>query len=330
MVTTEDGFAMPSYKVSLLENFWRYTQSEFDLCDNYFDRPLAPTNRPPVFKKEHASRNVLLKDAIPDPVSNEVLNTIPERKRHKWFRSMASSQALTQSVFGNLKAYRKLDCLRALVGDDAKPLFIRDSEHGSQCQLEFEVDYLGEKSRGLTSVDVLFNGNYRIAVECKLCEAEVGSCSRPRLRRSDPSYKGQFCDGRYAVQLGRSSRCSLSEIGVSYWSYIPELLDWSAETNHAPCPLKSNYQLVRNLLVVCVSRNRSVSLDSGHVVLLYDGRNPAFQRNGKGITAWNNVRAGLKKQSLMQKCTWQEIEACLRADATLDWLTTGLSEKYGF
>ncbi|MGB7590315.1 MAG: hypothetical protein WCD04_08290 [Terriglobia bacterium] len=329
MVTTEDEFAMPRYKVSLIEKFWEYRRTEFGQRDDYFDRPLAPTDRPPVFKKEHASSNVLLKDASPDSVSTEVLNTIPDGKRHKWFRSMASSQALTQSVFGNLIAYRRLDCLRALVGDDAKPLFSRDSEHGSKCQLEFEVDYLGEKRRGRTSVDVLFNGNYRIAVECKLSESEVGSCSRPRLIAGDPRFEAQHCNGSYKVQSPRKSRCSLTEIEISYWSYIPELFDWSAEIDHDPCPLNCTYQLVRNLLAVCVDQT-GVSLDSGHVVLLYDERNPAFQGPGKGITPWNKVRAALKKQSLMQKCTWQKIVTCLRADDTLDWLTTGLIRKYGF
>lgn len=321
---------MPSYKVSVIKNFWEYRRKEFSQCDDCFDGPLVPNHRPPVFKKEHASRNVLLKDAKPEPLSTEVLNTIPEAKRQKWFRSMASSQALTQSVFGNLIAYRKLDCLRALVGDDGKPLFIRESSHSTNCQLEFEVDYLGEKSRGRTSVDVLFNGNYRIAVECKLSETEVGRCSRPKLRPGNPSYAEQFCNGRYAVQLGRSLRCSLSEIGVRYWCYIPELFDWSAKKDLDPCPLNSTYQLVRNLLAVCVDQTGRVSLDSGHVVLLYDGRNPAFQGDGKGITAWNTVRAALKKQSQMQKCTWQEIVTCLRADDTLDWLATGLTRKYGF
>ena len=330
MVTSKDEFTMPRYKANLIEKFWEYGRTEFGLCDDYFDRPLASKDRPPIFKREQASRNVLLKDAILKPVSTEVLNAIPEGKRHKWFGSMASSQALTQSVFGNLIAHGKLDCLRALMGDDAKPLFIRDSEHTSKCQLEVEVDYMGEKSRGRTSLDVLFNGNHRIAVECKLTEPEVRSCSRPRLRPSDPSYGEQFCDGRYAVQLRRRLRCSLSEIGVRYWSYIPDLFDWSAEIDHDPCPLTSTYQLVRNLLAVCVDPTGGVRPDSGHVVMLYDERNPAFQGEGKGITAWNKVRAGLKKQSLMQKCTWQEIVTCLRADDTLDWLATGLSRKYGF
>ena len=108
------------------------------------------------------------------------------------------------------------------------------------------------------------------------------------------------------------------------------MFDWSSEKDHDPCPLNSTYQLVRNLLAVCVDRRGDVSLNSGHVVMLYDERNPAFQGDGKGITAWNKVRGGLKKQALMQKCTWQEIVTCLRADETLDWLTTRLNRKYGF
>jgi hypothetical protein len=94
--------------------------------------------------------------------------------------------------------------------------------------------------------------------------------------------------------------------------------------------LTSTYQLVRNLLAVCVDPTGEVRPDSGHVVMLYDERNPAFQGEGKGITAWNKVRGGLKNQSLMQKCTWQEIVICLRADDTLEWLATGLTRKYGF
>jgi hypothetical protein len=196
----------------------------------------------------------------------------------------------------------------------------------SHCRLEFEVDYLGEKNGRRTSVDVLFGGDYRVAVECKLGEPEVGSCSRTRLRPDD----GQFCDGSYTVQRGRTSRCSLTEVGVRYWNYVPELFNWSAEIDRTPCPLNSTYQLVRNLMAVCVSRSGEFSLGSGHVVLLYDHRNPAFQGNGRGIAVWNEVRAALRKPSLMQKCTWQEIIARLRSDPTLDWLTTGLSHKYGF
>ena len=38
------------------------------------------------------------------PMSDKPMltETLPRRNRHKWFRSMTSSQALAQSVFGNL------------------------------------------------------------------------------------------------------------------------------------------------------------------------------------------------------------------------------------
>jgi hypothetical protein len=59
-------------------------------------------------------------------------------------------------------------------------------------------------------------------------------------------------------------------------------------------------------------------------------RNPAFQEDGKGITAWNKDRAALKKQSLMQKCTYQEVVGCLGKHESLNWLKYELAEKYGF
>ena len=99
--------------------------------------------------------------------------------------------------------------------------------------------------------------------------------------------------------------------------------------DHDPCPINFTYQLVRNLLAVCVDPTGRVSLDSGHVVMLYDERNPSFYGEGNVITAWNKVRGGLKQPSLMQKCTWQEIVACLREDSSLDWLATALARKYG-
>ena len=215
-----------------------------------------------------------------------------------------------------------------VTGADYRPLYrLETYEDGRTCRLEFEVDErLGEKGRGRTSVDAFIDGGYRIAVECKLGETDVGNCSRPLLRPRDPSYVKQFCDGRYAVQRDRRFPCSLSEIGVKYWSYIPELFDWSADIDHDPCPLNSTYQLVRNLLAACVDPTGRVGRDSGHVVLLYDARNPAFQGDGKGIIAWNRVRAALKKLSLLQKCTWQEVVTSL----PLDWLATGLTRKYGF
>ena len=112
---------------------------------------------------------------------------------HKWFRSMTSSQALAQSVFANLKYHNKLGLLADLRGEDGLPPFpsnlVRPGGSGAAAQLELEyhVSYLGEPRP--TSVDVMFDGNYRVAVECKLSEPDVGACSRPDLRPSDSNFE---------------------------------------------------------------------------------------------------------------------------------------------
>ena len=53
--------------------------------------------------------------------------------------------------------------------------------------MEYKIDYLGEPRR--TSLDSYISGDYRIAIECKFTEAEVGSCSRPRLKPTDSNYE---------------------------------------------------------------------------------------------------------------------------------------------
>ena len=42
---------------------------------------------------------------------DKLLSLVPEGERHKWFRSMNSSQALAQSVLGNLAIYDSLHYL---------------------------------------------------------------------------------------------------------------------------------------------------------------------------------------------------------------------------
>jgi hypothetical protein len=71
-----------------------------------FDAALFETggdpHRPPVFLAGHATSNLLLPPDA-DLVSS-VVKMVPVAARHRWFRSMKSSQALTQSVFGALAA----------------------------------------------------------------------------------------------------------------------------------------------------------------------------------------------------------------------------------
>ena len=105
-------------------------------------------------------------------ITKSILDQIPRGKWHKWYNSMSSSQA--HSIFGNLKVLKRLNVLAEIKGDDGKPIFLRNLEDEKNCKLEYEVEYLGE--RRPTNIDVFFDENYRVAVECKLMEREIGPC----------------------------------------------------------------------------------------------------------------------------------------------------------
>ena len=318
---------MATFKEDLINRFWDYQGNYFKDTQGLFERPRASEGRPPIFRSNFASNNILIKQGLPESIKQEVLNQIPTHQRHKWFRNMSSSQALAQSVFGNLKVFNKLACLAELKGDDGKPLFIRGVNSNERFSMEFVVNYLGEPRS--TSVDLFFDGDYRVVVECKFTEPEVGSCSRPKLKPKGSNYNQDYCDRRYVVQRGRSDRCSLSNKGIKYWRYIPRLFKWSADIDYEPCPLYETYQLVRNILAACIRQDGKLDPENGNAVLLYDARNPAFQARGKGWVAWQNVRSALKDPSRLQSCTWQQVVNAMRFEHNLSWLTDALSQKYG-
>ena len=114
---------MTSYKEELVIRYWAYQRLFFPQLENYFERPFAPDGRPPVFLIHQAWHNVITKpDATPEELSL-LLSLLPSWERHKWFRSMNSSQALAQSVLGNLAIYNHLNCLIELSDDEGEPLF---------------------------------------------------------------------------------------------------------------------------------------------------------------------------------------------------------------
>ena len=108
-----------AYQDRLRLGFWRYRDERFAGAEDLFDPRYQPGGaQPPVFKTEHAHRNVLVRpDAGQDEI-DAVWSAIPDGAHHKWFRSMASSQALAQSVFANLKYHNKLGLLADLRGED--------------------------------------------------------------------------------------------------------------------------------------------------------------------------------------------------------------------
>lgn len=312
-----------------MDGLWAYRKRRFAGDDRLFDGPRGTGNRPPVFRREHVHHNVIARRPSRGYDPRAVLDHIPPAARHRWFGSMKSSQALAQSVFANLAVVGRLQRLAGLKTPEGGPLFLDRDSTCPRIRMEVLVarELLGEPRQ--TSIDVLLESGIRVAVECKLSEPDVGTCSRPRLRSGDPAFAAQHCDGGYRRQRGRSQRCSLSEIGVSYWRHIPDLLTWEADVDRVPCPLEPTYQLVRNLLAIALDDGR-VNPSAGHVVLLYDERNPAFFEGGAATTAWRAVRDALQEPRLLQRCTWQELVRCLAGDADLAWLVDELDDKYGF
>jgi hypothetical protein len=240
---------------------------------------------------------------------------------------MSSSQALAQSILGNLKLYDQLHLLNDLNDDFGEPLFGPTKIATANFKMEQSIDFLGEPRR--TSVDAFISGDYQVAIECKLTESEVGPCSRPLLTQKNSNYKTDFCDGTYTRQRGRQERCTLTEIGVLYWKYIPSLFTWQSDIDLKPCPVNKNYQLVRNLLAACIRPDGTLSPENGHVVLIYDERNPAFQKGGKGYVAFDETRGALRSPNLLRKCSWQQIIQYLKNEPHLQWLTEELHRKYG-
>jgi hypothetical protein len=311
---------MNAYADQLVVRMNAYAHKRFDAA---LFEPSSDPHRPPVFLAEHETSNLLLP---PDPdLASTVEKMVPAPTRHRWFRSMKSSQALTQSVFGALAATGHLAVLGAVTAECGRPAFTGTPNllHMKHMKLEQDVNWLGEPRP--TSIDVCFeNPQYRIAVECKLSEGVFGACSRPKLRRDNPSH----CDKTYTVQHGRQTRCALTEIGVQYWHYAPAILDWDPDVDHSTCPLARTYQLVRNVLAATVRQDR-VETTSGHALIICDERNPAFWPDGDARSAYDTVCAALRHPGLLRIVSWQHIIDQLSTVRDLRWLVDGLEAKYG-
>jgi len=316
------------YKTNLYKRFWEYQKSRFPESTPWFDRPYASILRPPVFLRDQAQWNVITSPAANGFEKQSLLELIPKGERHKWFRSMSSSQALAQSVLGNLKVYNALAVLSEVEDENEKGLkaFGELPFSSDQFDLEHKVTYLGETRQ--TSLDGFIEGDYQVAIECKLTEAEFGSCSRPRLTPKDTNYGSEHCDATNPLLASGANRCPLIAKGIKYWSFGSALFDWKGSEADPFCPLNQNYQLVRNVLSACVKDER-VSPRTGHAVVIYDNRNPAFRPDGKAGKSFNETRSALLNKHSLRKCSWQSIVKQMRDNRILPWLIEDLAQKYG-
>lgn len=316
--------SMPSgaaYEQALLECLWAY-------ADTHLTGQLdggRRDGRPPVLAKGREALNVI----VSDEAETEALTALmPARERHRHYGSLKSSQALAQSVFGLPLIRDRLDLLAGLEAECGRPAFFTDAG-GWTGGLEQEVEALNE--RRATSIDVWLQGpeGARVAVECKFTENEFGRCSRLRLRPGDSGYPAQLCDGSYSVQRDRMTRCSLTEIDIRYWEYLPTLFDWPADVDHAPCPFGETYQIGRNALAATVGSGGSIDPASGHALIVYDARNPAFSDSGRAGRQWRMALDTCRIPGLLRRVAWQRILGALSADASMKPLLATLEAKYG-
>ena len=209
---------MSNYRDQLIKRYWAYQEAYFPEIGEFFDRSEATPKRPPVFLEHHARKNVITNPNASHEEIDHLFGMMLDGERHTHFRSMNSSQALAQSVFGNLVVYGYLNILTDLKDETGLPLFVEALLSPENFHMEYRIKHLGE--RRATSLDCFVSGKYRVAIECKFREQEFGPCSRPRLRSSASNYETGYCDGNYHVQRWRKNRCSLTETGVLYWKYI--------------------------------------------------------------------------------------------------------------
>ena len=182
---------MSLYKEELCSRYWSFQRVKYSNVNDYFERPFAPDNRPPVFLKPKSHENLIYNPSASEKERKQLSEIFPQASRHKWFRSMNSSQALAVSVLGNLKIHNQLECLRNIKDGNGISVFDKGELSFEFFKMERKIDYLAEPRP--TSLDGFFEGKYQISVECKFTEADFGNCSRPRLTPKDPNFEEEYC-----------------------------------------------------------------------------------------------------------------------------------------
>lgn len=284
------------YLRQMRHRFIDYRRAHYPLEHELFD-----PRHDYVFRAEYAYCNLFEWD---------LEKLLPPGRRHVWFRSMTSSQALAVSVFGTVLRRGDLSLLANLPDESKRPL-VPGFLLAGQPVFDYPISTLNERTP--TSVDLFLSAKGgHVAIECKLMEREVGSCSRvPR-----------FCDGNYVP-----SECWLTRRGMAYWQHIPKLFAWDAQWLQAPCPLRRPYQLVRTLLAAAIDEQGNVH-GTPTALLVYDGNNPFFA-DGREAELFHAVQAAVRPAAALKRISWQAIARALQARGGYETLVSYLDEKYG-
>ncbi|RJX22782.1 MAG: hypothetical protein C4575_00615 [Desulforudis sp.] len=264
-----------------------------------------------VFTKQHELLNIF------DP---HLAFYIPPERRHQWFHSMASSQALTLSVLDTIARRGDLGLLGGLICDNSRPLLTPGLDPWFHC-FEFTPWWL-EKGERKSQIDFyLVSNTTRIAVECKLTEKDIGIC--------DPTAKGEAI--RAYSRLPAFEVCNRVRYnGARYWEFLPEISN-TPFPFFCPerCPLYKSYQLARNVMAAVVDPVAERVDSQGTALLLYDARNPCFKAAQGTPDILRSTQELLRDPSLLCSASWQSLAGLLGSTGRYEELLIFLKDKYG-
>jgi hypothetical protein len=245
---------------------------------------------------------------------------IPAHNRHRWFRSMLSSQALAVSVIGTIVERDGPALLSELRCEDSLPLL--PDQHGFQLVgFEYAPTWL-ERGKRKSQIDAFLESpGWRLAIECKLTEQDIGHCQMSKDGEAQSAYRDlpgfDFC---HRVKFN----------GATYWSYWQQI-----SSNPIPavcseeCPLHRTYQMARNVICAGLDPKTGEFDGLGTALLLYDQRNPSFQPAGDAFQSCTMLKSTLKNISALRTATWQSLAGLLRFAGTYEDLLDYLDLKYG-
>jgi hypothetical protein len=156
-MTTEYG----DYIKKLRRGFHEYRSTHFG--DKPYRFKDGTEDGPVVWTKASRDLNVVTPTCAPAQRA-AVIRKIPRSKRHKHFGSMQSSQALVQSVFGVIDVFDRLPVLANIKDEEGGDAF-GPAPATAKLAFEKQIATLGEDPKRATSVDVWFEGAYRVAVD---------------------------------------------------------------------------------------------------------------------------------------------------------------------
>lgn len=245
---------------------------------------------------------------------------IPPERRHHWFRSLTSSQALALSVLGTLAKRGDLGILGRLCCDDTANLLESDETFWFFC-FAFTPWWL-EQGKRKSQIDLyLASDTRRIAVECKFTETDIGIC--------DPSGNGTAFSA-YSSLPGNKICNRVKYNGAKYWRYWPEISNFpfpESCPNH--CPLYKTYQLARNVMAAAVDPVDQTVDNRGTALLLYDARNPTFKATQGAPDILHSTQELLRDPSLLRSASWQSLAGLLDSTGKYEDLLIFLKDKYG-